>query len=118
MAGTGYNGPPAGHAPSQGRESCAAFCPRADTVSGSPDFTDCPSVHAELNALLYSDRHARKGGTIYITRDPCWSCAQAVAASGVSRVVWPYKEEWMVSDRSKLVREYLFSCGIHWVALT
>lgn len=88
VAATGYNGPPAGYPTNA--ERCSAYCPRGDTAGpGEEGFTDCVAVHAELNALLYSDRHARLGGTAYITRDPCWDCAKALAGSGIARVVWP-----------------------------
>jgi dCMP deaminase len=76
VVATGYNGPPATYRPAEDWSSCASFCPRANAVDRSPDFDDCPSVHAELNALLYAVRSVQ-GGTAYLTRDPCLSCARA-----------------------------------------
>ena len=106
---TGYNGPPAGFTPAETYSSCAGFCPRHDAHDRAEDFSDCPSVHAELNALLYSDRSLRVGGTMYITRDPCWQCALAVAASGLRRVYWPA----VPTDRAGRVATFLRSCGLH-----
>lgn len=105
---TGYNGPPAGYTLADNRTSCAAFCPRHDTDHGRPDFSDCPSVHAELNALLYSERARREGGTAYITRDPCFDCAKALANSGIKEVRW----NWVGSERETRVALFLRQCGL------
>jgi deoxycytidylate deaminase len=44
------------------------------------------SVHAEINALLFSpNREPQK--TLYVTTAPCRACALAIANAGVSRVV-------------------------------
>lgn len=78
----GYNDAPSGH---PGCDSC----PRA-RLSSPPegDYTNCFSLHAEINALLYADRSDIRGGTMYITAAPCWDCAKAIANSGLSSVVW------------------------------
>jgi len=65
---------------------CSEYCPRASTGGGS-DYSDCLFIHAEMNALMYSDRTLREGGTAYVTSCPCLGCAQALANSGISRVV-------------------------------
>lgn len=117
VAATGYNGPPAGYAPAEPYGRCSAFCPRAGDAceTRAADFSDCPSVHAEVNALLYSDRDARTGGTAYLTRDPCWACAQALAASGLARAVWWSPPE--VSEREARVVRFLEACGLTVVRL-
>lgn len=76
---TGYNGPPAGF-PNH-------YCPREHSKDHRKDFSDCIANHAEANALLYSDRTLREGGTIYITAEPCHYCAKLIASSGLARVV-------------------------------
>lgn len=108
---TGYNGPPAGYSLATDGRPCSAWCSRHDTPESAPDFSDCPSVHAELNALLYSDRERRLGGTAYLTRDPCWACAVALAASGINRVVTRLTA-WEATYRSRQVAAYLEDCGV------
>ena len=83
---SGYNGPPAGY---PGEGGCGDWCPRAMTMQGGPGYVNCVAVHAEINALLFADRSAIEGGTLYVTAMPCWDCARAIANSGVSRVVFP-----------------------------
>lgn len=89
-------------------ESCVLWCPRALRASRPidekfewnnqmvhmvaeqrlrDDYSDCPSVHAEVNALLFGDRTQREGGTLYVSSGVCFPCAKLVANSGVVRVV-------------------------------
>lgn len=76
VAGTGYNGAPSRFVD---HEICDEVC----------NIGPCPYVHAETNALLYSDRAARENSTVYVTRLPCLPCAKAIANSGAQRVVLP-----------------------------
>lgn len=50
------------------------------------DYSDCPSLHAEANALMVSDRSLRVGGTIYVTSHPCMACAKLISNSGLTGV--------------------------------
>lgn len=52
-----------------------------------PGYADCPSLHAEANALSVCDRVQREGGTIYVTSAVCHACAKLIANSGLTRVV-------------------------------
>lgn len=52
-----------------------------------PGYADCPSLHAEANALSVCDRVQREGGTLYVTSHVCHACAKLIANSGLSRVV-------------------------------
>jgi dCMP deaminase len=87
VVGFGYNGSP------PGQEHCNdGACPRAfSTVPhGSPYDSGagrCIAVHAEANALLFSDATARQGATLYVNGPPCPDCAKLIAGSGVKRVV-------------------------------
>jgi dCMP deaminase len=45
-------------------------------------------IHAEVNAIMHSDLDKRKGGTLYVSLQPCPNCAKMIAASGVARVVY------------------------------
>ena len=106
----GYNGAPAG-APTTG--SCAEFCPRSRENLGErgPSYSNCVSVHAEANALLFADRSAYVGGTIYVTNPCCWECAKLVANSGLARVVVRQSDEDLHADNNKPI-EFLKSCGL------
>jgi len=63
-------------------------------VDDSPErYADRPTkyahvVHAELNAILNAPRGV-EGCTLYVTLEPCTTCAKAIIQSGVRRVVLP-----------------------------
>lgn len=89
LRGSGYNGAPAG------LPGCST-CPRAlsgqmgssyDTGPGA-----CVAIHAEANALLYTDVADRHNATLYCTDKPCDGCSKLIAGSGITRVVWPHGE--------------------------
>lgn len=103
---TGYNGPPAGF--DHEDEPCTTWCARSQSLprplaavnpdgtvtalpfidyTPCPGYTDCPSLHAEANALMLSESDARVGGTLYVTSHVCFPCAKLVANSGIARVV-------------------------------
>jgi dCMP deaminase len=82
VAGTGYNGAPAGMA------GCGT-CPRAvSDVAPLTAYDNCVAIHAEANALLYTRREDLQGSTLYVTREPCSWCWKLIWGSGVERVVW------------------------------
>lgn len=92
IVATGYNGPPASFP--HGNLTCDKWCERAvkSGFTGSPDllrsdYSDCPSLHAEANALLAADRSTWQGGIIYVLGDVCFNCAKLIANSGLSEVV-------------------------------
>ena len=82
IVGTGYNGAPAG------QPGCE-FCPRR--TSGVPPGGEnyetglyaCVALHAEANALLYTDRHDLNGASIYITCPPCLQCQKLIRGAGI-----------------------------------
>ncbi len=86
IVGTGYNGAPAG-------EPGCETCPRR--LSGIPPGSSydtgagqCVAIHAEANALLYTDRADLVGATLYVTREPCDGCMRLIKAAGIARVVF------------------------------
>jgi dCMP deaminase len=126
---TGYNGPPANYAlgfgygvsnvlatPCDGstqpeRIFCirGRFGPTPETIKS---YEDCPTIHAEMNALIHSDRSKHEGGTLYVTGACCWTCAKAIANSGLARVVM-LEEEVDRAYRSPENTLTLFdACGI------
>lgn len=77
---TGYNGPPK-NSPHCTEEHCDinVSCKRA--------------LHAEINAIGYCAAVgiSIQGGILYCSYAPCLSCAQAIVASGLYKVVYSYK---------------------------
>lgn len=115
VVSTGYNGPAAGF--DHRGLPCTSWCPRALMASQSVDhglrldYTDCPSMHAEANALVVGDARDRQAGTLYVTSHVCLGCAKLVANSGLARVVVATDTEtpWREPARSY---EYLTRTGL------
>lgn len=109
ISATGYNGA-ASNYPSEGE--CTDWCERAQGKTGlGSAYEGCPSIHAEANALLYVDRSAVEGGTIYVTGAPCMQCAKLISNSGLSRVVARIKDSDAHRDPSTVLK-YLETCMI------
>ncbi|SEB40494.1 deaminase [Paenibacillus sp. GP183] len=53
------------------------------------------TIHAEQNLLLFTDREDREGSTVYVTDQPCWTCGNMLANSGVTEIVYhrPYLKD-------------------------
>ena len=85
IVSTGYNNPARNF--DHRDESCTAWCARAqgDVVEGS--YSNCPSLHAEANALMAGNRMLWQGGTVYVTGHVCADCAKLIGNSGLARVV-------------------------------
>ena len=79
-----YNGPPPG---SSYAGPCSGWCKRAITGESTPDYSNCPSSHAEINAIARMPK-TTKETTIYVNRMCCFSCAKAIAAAGINHVVY------------------------------
>ena len=58
--------------------------------NGSGRTTKESTIHAERNIIFYAAKKgiSLEGATMYITHSPCIGCAQAMAASGIKRVVY------------------------------
>lgn len=110
VVGTGFNGSP------PGIPHCVdGACPRlnSDTAHGAP-YGNCIAVHAEANAIMWSDRTGREGGTVYVNGTPCWDCGKMIAGSGIKRVV--YIEDPDYADWPK-VQGLLSAAGVHTVGV-
>lgn len=59
---------------------------------------DCRALHSEVDAICNS-RESLYGATIYVTRYPCEACARAIAASGVTTVI--YGREQKISEETE-----------------
>jgi len=53
------------------------------------------TIHAEQNLLLFTDRRDREGSVVYVTDQPCWTCANMLANSGVAEIIYhrPYPKD-------------------------
>lgn len=111
IVSTGYNGPAAGF-PHHGRV-CSEWCGRAVLHDDSydPAYNDCPSLHAESNALSVCDRVAREGGSIFVTSHVCYGCAKLIANSGLA-VVHVLPDSDAPHRNSSKSYEYLTKCGL------
>lgn len=107
IVATGYNGPPAGYSRDD-QMRCSEFCDRPTSSNPCPMYSDCTSVHAEINAIAYADRSRMEGGTIYVTNTPCWSCAKVIANSGIKHIVFE-KDKERDFERTRFLLE---KCGI------
>lgn len=106
----GYNGPPADFKTEPGSD-CSSWCPRGGSTNRGTSYSNCVSVHAEANALLFADRRDYEGGTIYVTNPCCWDCAKLVANSGIARVVVSIGEKDTHADYETPIN-FLQSCGL------
>lgn len=93
---TGYNGSARGEA-----NCCDVYdvCPRSHMAHNSGDYSDCPAVHAEQNAMLSASRRSMLGGTLYLigfdattgerldNAEPCPICRRMILNSGIDRIV-------------------------------
>lgn len=102
IAGVGYNG----SAPND--VHCVdGGCPRArENVPHGSVYDNCISIHAEANALLWSDQNMRDGGTLIINGPPCYGCAKLIATSGIRTVVCEYDPSY---QNFRDIVEYLMS---------
>ena len=120
----GYNGPPANFNTGQSivhfgnqqsssvtNNGCDGFCPRGGSSDRGTSYSNCVSVHAEANALLFADRRDYEGGTIYVTNPCCWDCAKLVSNSGVARVVVKVSEVDSHYDNDASLN-FIRECGI------
>lgn len=99
---TGYNGAP------RGTKNCCekGNCSRLHIKNNSGDYSDCPAVHAEQNAMLSASRKEMLGATMYIAGEnyslegfdyyewteingcePCPICARMILNAGIISVV-------------------------------
>lgn len=106
---TGFNGPPAGLI--QDESMCTKWCPRVSWKTPPREYDNCVAAHAEINALMHSERERRYGGTAYVTTAPCYDCAKSLANSGLAWVrtrVLP--QDWYRDPRRSV--EFMMKCGI------
>jgi len=83
---TGYNG-----APSRISHCLEVGCLReARGVPSGERHELCRGLHAEQNAIIQAALHgvSTQGSTIYVTHQPCLTCAKMIINAGIERVVY------------------------------
>lgn len=73
------------------------------------------TVHAEANAVAAAARngHSLRGGTIYVTAQPCSQCAALLIQAGITRVVYSFLAMNRKWTKSAIEAERLFrECGV------
>ena len=92
---TGYKGS------ARGESNCCDIhesCPRKNKPHNSGDYSDCPAVHAEMNAIISAARKDMIGATLYLvgieyngTRieniEPCPICKRLIKNAGIKTLV-------------------------------
>ncbi len=83
---TGYNDTPRG-LPNCGDGGCARCASDAPTGVG---LDTCLCLHGEQNAIVQAAYHgvSINGASIYVTHQPCLTCAKMILNAGVRRVVF------------------------------
>lgn len=71
------------------------------------------TIHAEQNLLLFTDRNDREGSSVYVTDQPCWTCANMLANSGVKEIV--FHRAYLKDDEK--VRKLMEQVGIQFRAI-
>ncbi|QDK02693.1 dCMP deaminase [Gordonia phage Phendrix] len=114
MLACGYNGPaPSFDVPS---EHCSDWCPRAKNPdSCDQSYSDCPSSHAEINAIARSDRSRMSNAKAYVSTSLCISCAKALVASGITYIVYITGNDAHRDPQN--VVEYLKKCHVEIVGV-
>lgn len=95
---TGYNGSP------RGEENCCdrGKCSRMDVPHNSGDYSDCHSVHAEMNAIISAPRSEMLGATLYlygregdtaVRSKPCPICERLIKNAGIISVIGAADDE-------------------------
>lgn len=91
---TGYNGA------ARGESNCCdvhSECPRSAKPHNSGDYSDCPAVHAEMNAIISASRRDMIGATLYLAgydhgeriegATPCPICSRLIKNAGIEKVI-------------------------------
>ncbi|MDR7555678.1 MAG: cytidine/deoxycytidylate deaminase family protein [Armatimonadota bacterium] len=83
---TGYNDTPRG-VPNCGEGGCARC---ASAVPSGTGHDTCLCIHAEMNCVIQAAYHgvSINGADIYVTHQPCLTCAKMLLNAGIRRVVF------------------------------
>lgn len=88
---TGYNGT------ARGETECIV-CTKVDVDKDYKEYSTCPAIHSEMNAIISASREEMLGSTLYlagwdveknqfIEAKPCEICLRLIKNAGINRVV-------------------------------
>ncbi|GGG55967.1 deaminase [Paenibacillus radicis (ex Gao et al. 2016)] len=108
LLGTAYNGAPMG-VPDCSEAGCMIAEELEITIENGQEKMikkqRCiRTIHAEQNLLLFTDPVNREGSSVYVTDQPCWTCANMLANSGVQEIVY-HRSYPKDSDKVSLLME-------------
>ncbi|MVO99487.1 deoxycytidylate deaminase [Paenibacillus lutrae] len=99
LLGTAYNGAPMG-VPDCSEEGCMLVEEfELQVIDGKEEMIRkqrcIRTIHAEQNLLLFTDREDREGSSVYVTDQPCWTCSNMLANSGIKEIIYhrPYPKD-------------------------
>ncbi len=78
--------------PARGVDACPeCWLRKKFDETGIKDWTVCPSVHAEANAVANAAKlgHSLIDTRALVTREPCWPCERLLRNAGVAMVIFP-----------------------------
>lgn len=83
---TGYGSPAIGVTPCK-----KCWLREKYQATGIKDWSVCPAVHAEANAVACAARNgiSTRGGIAWITREPCERCYALLRSAGIVNFRWP-----------------------------
>ena len=86
---TGYNGAPEGWGNCSDGGVCLR-CDRREWFGPGNAYDKCICVHAEMNAISAAARYgmALDGATVYVTHQPCFTCAKEMIQAGIKSVYY------------------------------
>ncbi len=117
LLGTAYNGAPMGvHDCSEA--GCMIVEEFVPSDGGMVKKERCiRTIHAEQNLLLFTDRVDREGSVVYVTDQPCWTCANMLANSGVAEIVYhrPYQKDFDKVNELMRQRGIVFRQTVNYV---
>ena len=107
VVSVGYNGFPTGVSDDE-----FPWSREADVLTSKYAFV----VHAELNAILNSQRSVR-GCTIYVSLFPCNECAKAIIQSGIKKIVYE-SDKYNGVDTNIASKRMLKAAGVELVRIS
>ena len=95
---TGYNGsmPGAPHCSGETLPDGTPYCHRRMlNVADVDKYNFCRATHAEANAIAQAARHgvSVKGGSLYVTLEPCYVCLKLLATAQIEQIYFELRYE-------------------------
>lgn len=121
---TGYNAPIAGQP--QCTDKGKGYCLHREKGiddSGAAKYQDCPSIHAEQNAINYAARYggvSLDGAEIYCTLFPCIHCLKNIVSVGITKIYFEtlYISTDFARDTYWKIQSEVYGIGVEIITLS